>query len=206
MTPPAEGSLHPLVEAASGGRFPEWTQAGDQRRAHMSRVGELLRSWATQRGASSAEVRRWAAAGYLHDVFRDADPEELRGQVDAPFSRYPGKILHGPAAARRLRDAGVEDGGLLHAITFHTLGSADFSEIGLALFAADFLEPGRKLRDGWRKKLRRRVPEALEEVVKEILEARLKHLLDRGRPLRRETVEFWNRMTEGQPWAAASEV
>jgi len=206
MSSPAESPLHPLVEAASEGRFPEWTQAGDRRKAHMGRVGELLRSWAEERGSPPRDVRRWAAAGYLHDVFRDADPEELRSQVDEPFASYPGKILHGPAAARRLREAGVDDQDLLHAITFHTLGSDEFSEIGLALFAADFLEPGRKLRDGWRKKLRRRVPEALEEVVKEILEARLKHLLDRGRPLRGETVKFWNRMTEGQPWAAASEV
>lgn len=199
-------TLHPIVEAASRGRFPDFTRAGPERREHMVRVGELLRSWAHERGADELEVARWAAAGYLHDSLRDAQPEELRQLVEGPLLAYPGKVLHGPAAARLLADAGVADEGLLHAIAFHTLGSPDFSEVGLALFAADFLEPGRTMRKEWRKKLRRRVPEALEDVVKEILEARLRHLLERGRPLRAETVGFWNRMTEGQGWASASEV
>ncbi len=199
-------ALHPLVEAASEGRFPEWTQAGEERRRHMGRVGELLRSWALERNASSKDVARWAAAGYLHDCLRDASPDELRQLVDGPLRAYPGKVLHGPAAARRLEEAGVADGPLLHAIAFHTLGSPDFSEIGLALFAADFLEPGRKLRENWRARLRRRASHELEEVVREILEARLRHLLERRRPLRAETVAFWNRMTEGREWASASEV
>lgn len=206
MSSSPAGTLHPLVEAASRGRFPEFTQAGPQRRDHMRRVGELLRSWAQARKAPPGEVARWAAAGYLHDTLRDADPEALRPLVDARFRGYPGKVLHGPAAAQLLSDAGVADEGLLHAIAFHTLGSPDFSQVGLALFAADFLEPGRKLRNKWREKLRNRVPAALEEVVGEILEARLRHLIDRRRPLRGETVAFWNRMAEGEGWASASEL
>ena len=206
MALPPNHTLHPLVEAASRGEFPDFTQAGPERRRHMSRVGELLRSWAQARGASEPEVARWAAAGYLHDTLRDADPDELRPLVDGAFVDYPGKVLHGPAASRLLAEQGVGDEGLLHAIAYHTLGSPGFTEIGLALFAADFLEPGRKMREGWRGKLRRRVPKDLEKVVKEILEARLRHLLERGRPLRAETVAFWNRMTEGQGWASASEL
>lgn len=206
MASPFGPILHPLVEAASRGEFPAFTQAGVERRKHMGRVGELLRSWAQARGGSDLDVARWAAAGYLHDTLRDADPDGLRPLLDGAFPSYPGKVLHGPAAARLLAQEGVADEDLLHAIAFHTLGSPDFTEIGLALFAADFLEPGRKTREGWRGKLRRRVPEALEEVVREILEARLRHLLERGRPLRPETVAFWNRMTEGQGWASASEV
>lgn len=198
--------LHPVIEAASRGTFPEFTQAGFERREHMTRVGELLRSWARARKAGALEEARWAAAGYLHDTLRDADPDELRPLVDSRFLDYPGKVLHGPATAQLLRKAGVVDQGLLHAIEFHTLGSPGFSGVGLALFAADFLEPGRKLREKWRARLRDRFPEAMEEVVKEILEARLQHLLERGRPLRVETVEFWNRMTGGQGWASASEV
>lgn len=206
MPPSSERTLHPLVEAASEGRFPDWIQAGEERRKHMSRVGELLRSWALERNVSSVDVARWAAVGYLHDVLRDANPEELRQLVDGPLRAYPGKVLHGPAAARRLEEAGVGDQPLLHAIAFHTLGSPEFSEIGLALFAADFLEPGRKLKESWRARLRHRASHELEGVVKEILEARLRHLLERGRPLRTETVAFWNRMAEGKEWASASEV
>jgi len=204
-TPPSP-SLHPLVEAASRGELPEWAMVGAGRREHMTRVAELLGAWAEKRGELARERARWIAAGYLHDAVRDADPELLRTQVDSPFRQYPAKVLHGPAAAQRLRDEGVVDEDLLQAITFHTLGSAEFGPLGMALFAADFLEPGRRLEDDWRTRLRNRAPGDLNGVVREILEARIRYLLSRGRPLRRETVAFWNRMTKGEGWASASEL
>jgi hypothetical protein len=44
------------------------------------------------------------------------------------------------------------------------------------------------------------------EVVKEILAARIAFLLEHGRPIRFETLGFWNRMSEGPSWAGASEL
>jgi HD superfamily phosphohydrolase YqeK len=172
----------------------------------MARVAELLKSWAEKRAEPPRERARWMAAGYLHDSLRNSDDEALRAEVAPEFRGLPAKVLHGPAAAHRLRSEGVEDEELLHAIAFHTLGSPGFGTLGMALFAADFLEPGRKLRERWRGELRERAPEELEAVVTEILEARIRHLLSRGRPIRAETVAFWNRMSEGEGWASASEL
>lgn len=197
--------LHPTVRTAAQGRFPDWTVAKGRRLKHMARVANLLRSWAEEREERLEEVLRWTAAGYLHDTFRDADPEELRRMVDPPFRDLPEQVLHGPATARKLREEGVEDEGLLHAITYHTLGSPDFDSVGMALFAADFLEPGRNFLNAWREDLRDRFPEEPEEVVRKILKARLLHRIDEERPLRSETVAFWNRMTEGAGWASVSE-
>jgi len=171
----------------------------------MGRVAALLGEWARERMEPPWEVTRWMAAGHLHDALRDEDHEVLRALVDPPFKDLEGKVLHGPGAARRLRDEGVEDEELLDAIAYHTLGSARFGTVGLALYSADFLEPGRWAREEWRAGLRRRAPRELEEVVKEILQARIGYLLERGRPLHPETLGFWNRMSEGQPWASASE-
>jgi len=171
----------------------------------MARVAGLLGDWAQARGESSHDAARWVAAGFLHDALRDEDPEKLRRQVDPPFEDLPGKVLHGPGVARRLRDGGVEDVELLHAISYHTLGSAGFGTLGFALYAADFLEPGRRVREEWRADLRQRAAAELHEVVKEILSARIGYLLERGRPLHPETLGFWNRLSEGQPWASASE-
>ena len=197
--------LHPLVKLAALGRFPDWTEAKGGRRKHMARVAKLLRGWAEKMGKPDREVTRWVAAGYLHDTFRDADPEGLRAWIGPSFRNHPGSVLHGPAAAQRLREEGVEDEGFLNAITYHTLGSSDFTEVGLALFAADFLEPGRKFSEDWRRELRGRFHKDLLGVVREILEARLRHLVDRGRPLREETAAFWNRMTQGDGWGSVSE-
>ena len=99
----------------------------------------------------------------------------------------------------------MEDDELIHAIRFHTLGSADFGNLGFALYAADFLEPGRKVRENWRAKRRRRAPTELKGVVREILAARIGYLLEKGRPLHPRTTDFWNQLSEGQPWVSASE-
>jgi HD superfamily phosphohydrolase YqeK len=198
--------LHPLVEAAAQGELPAWATASPARREHMARVAKLLKAWAGKRDEPLVERARWTAVGYLHDSLRDSDEEGLRGEVAAEFRLLPAKVLHGPAAALRLRREGVEDEELLHAIAFHTLGSPGFGPLGMALFAADFLEPGRTLKEKWRATLRDRAPGDLDGVVREILEARIRHLIRRGRPLRPETVAFWNRMSEGEGWASASEL
>lgn len=198
--------LHPIVFDASRGVLPDWTVAGKKRRAHMNRVSALMGKWARKRKEPAVEMDRWTALGHLHDALRDQDPRELRDRVDPAFRDLPGKVLHGPGAAERLREEGVEDAEFLHAIAFHTLGSADFGTLGFALFAADFLEPGRQIREDWRAELRRRAPRDLEGVVREILEARIGYLLRKGRPLRPETVGLWNRLSEGEPWAGASEL
>jgi 2-amino-4-hydroxy-6-hydroxymethyldihydropteridine diphosphokinase len=172
----------------------------------MERVANLLEAWADARGEEERERTRWIAAGHLHDALRDADLNELKEGLGPLAEELPPKVLHGPAVARRLRQAGVADEEFLHALAFHTLGSPEFGNLGMALYAADFLEPGRRLKDDWRRELRRRAPHELDRVVLEILQARIQHLLERGRPLREETVAFWNRMAEGQSWASASEL
>jgi 2-amino-4-hydroxy-6-hydroxymethyldihydropteridine diphosphokinase len=200
------GSLHPVVREAAAGQLPAWAEVDEARRAHIDRVASLLREWAVVRGESPQDVARWTAAGYLHDALRGAQNEELRQLVPEAMAELPGNILHGPAAAERLRLDGVGDEELLRAVEYHTLGHAGFGDLGLALYAADFLEPGRRFRNEWRAELRTRMPGELEEVVREILAARIRHLLDRDRPVRPETMEFWNTMTSGQAWASASEL
>ena len=204
-TLPPDTPLHPTLLGAAGGLLPGWANAGEARRAHMGRVAALMGQWAEARGEPPREVARWRATGFLHDALRDEDHETLRHLVEPPFRALPGKVLHGPGAAARLRKEGVVDEEVLHAIAYHTLGSAGFGVVGYALYAADFLEPGRKMREDWRGELRSRASGELYQVVKEILSARIGYLVENGRPLRPETVEFWNHVSEGQSWASASE-
>ena len=183
---------HPLVERAARGELPPWAEASPSRKEHMARVGELLDGWAGALGLPAGERVRWAAGAWLHDALRDADPEALRGRVPPGAAALPGLCLHGPAAAERLRVDGVRDGELLAAIAWHTLGHPDLGTMGRALYAADFLEPGRNLLNEWRAELRARAPLDLTGVVREILGARIAYLVDRGSILRPETVSFWN--------------
>jgi 2-amino-4-hydroxy-6-hydroxymethyldihydropteridine diphosphokinase len=183
---------HAIVEAAASGDLPEWAQAIEVRREHMARVSHLLRRWAEQRGEADQEVVRWVALGYLHDMMRDGDPAAMRAMVDPTFASLADKALHGPAAAVRLRECGVEDDELVHAVEYHTLGSRGFRDLGKALYAADFLEPGRKTEGKGQAGLRERLPLDLGAVVREIAGARIEYLIERGRPIRVETADFWN--------------
>lgn len=197
--------LHPLVEAASQGRLPPWAEVGEKRRAHMERVAELLDGWARGLGLSDRDRRRWRALGYLHDSLKDAPETSLRPWLPPELRDLPEAIVHGPAAAARLEVEGVEDRELLDAVRYHTLGHPGLGPAGRALYAADFLEPGRDVVNEWRRGLRRRMPLELEAVVKEILRARILHLVGEGRSVRPETMAFWNSLAGEEKWVRALE-
>ncbi|HYJ79670.1 MAG TPA: HD domain-containing protein [Longimicrobiaceae bacterium] len=185
--PDAASPLAPLVRAAAEGLLPKWARASAKRRAHMERVAGLMRGWARELGLADAEVRRWAAAGWLHDALRDAEPDELRPQVPKGFRALRGKVLHGPAAAERL--AGEADEELREAVRWHTLGSPRFRTLGRALYLADFLEPGRPFApetEAWR----RRMPHELDAVLREVVDSRVRHVERGGGAVHPETRAF----------------
>lgn len=199
-------TLHPVVAAAAAGELPSWGDCSASRRAHMARVADLLEGWARASGRTGDDVQRWRAMGFLHDACKGVPHDELRRWLGAAADGIPGPVLHGPAAALCLRRDGVDDEALTEAVAWHTLGHPAMGTEGMALYAADFLEPGRDLRNGWRSKLRRRMPAEMAAVTREIVQARIEHLVHRGRPVHPNTMALWNRMAEGDRWARASEV
>lgn len=187
-------AVHPLLEALLVGQLPQWAVVGVERRAHMDRVSALLNDWAMQMDLSELERRRWLAAGQVHDLLRDSEPSELRETLPSKLVKLPGPILHGPAVAERLRSEGVDDGELLIAVAQHSLGDVRFGRLGRALYAADFLEPGRAFLPEWRAELRERMPDDFDAVVAEVTEARIRNLTESGSKVSPQTLDFWNMM------------
>ena len=185
-----------LIDRASRGELPDWAVQRPARRAHTARVAALMDRWAAALGLDDRERVRWRAAGWLHDALRDEDPETLRTLVRLEFRDLGGPLLHGPAAAERLRDEGVDDEGLLRAIAFHTIGHPEFDRLGRALYLADYLEPGRTFDPAGGAALRARMPEAMDEVLREVASARVAHLVRARRSIRPETLRFWNSLVE----------
>ncbi len=188
-------TLHPVLEAAADGIVPTWSRVGPARLEHMRRVARLLGEWATAEGAGEDLARRWRAAGILHDSLREANPEEIRHLLPIELSDLPANVVHGPAAAARLEREGVVDEAFLRAVAYHTIGHPDFDPLGLALYAADFLEPGRVPLAEWRAELRARMTESPQTVVREVARVRVGQLLDEFSPIRWETHAFWNVLT-----------
>lgn len=154
-----------------------------------------MTEWAEALGLEQSEAERWRRTGVLHDCLRDAPPEQLRRQVPEQFRDLSDAVLHGPAAAERL--AGSIDPEMADAIRFHTLGYAGWERLGCALYLADYVEPGRKWDPSGRAALRARVPLEFDTVLREVVAERLGRLIEQSKPVRPESVAFWNRLVVG---------
>ena len=70
---------------------------------------------------------------------------------------------------------------------YHTVGHPDLDRLGRALYLADFLEPGRRYEPEWTAALRDRMPHDLDGVMREVVEARVRHVTESGSILHPET-------------------
>ncbi|MGH7501242.1 MAG: HD domain-containing protein [Longimicrobiales bacterium] len=183
-----------LLRAAAGW-LPVWANASSTRQEHMARVARVMEDWAIRSGLDHQDRLRWTAAGWLHDALRDAPPEHMEPWVMPPFEQLDSSLWHGPATAERLTAEGVEEPALLDAIRYHTLGHPGLEAVGRALIAADFLEPGRPGHQDWRASLRKRAPGAMDEIVLEVLKAKIDRALGKRQPVRPETIAMWNELT-----------
>ena len=180
------------IAAAARGELPEWAVVKPKRRAHIERVARLMDEWSAALRLHDGERARWRAAAWLHDALRDEDGAALRALVPEKTRDWPGPLLHGPACAARLRSEGCEDGEILDAVAYHTLGNERLGRIGRALYLADFLEPGRDFSVEWRAALRSRMPDELDDVLVDVVAARIEHLVHDHGTVRPETLAFWN--------------
>ena len=185
-----------VLTAAARGELPAWARVDERRLRHIANVAALMDEWAAALALPEPDIERWRAAAWLHDALRLAPASELLPFIPAEYRILPARMLHGPAAAARLRGEGVADESLLLAISHHTIGHPAFDLLGQALYAADFLERGRTFDPLLRASLRARMPAALPQVVPEIVRRRLVHLLRSGRRIRPETLAFWNALAE----------
>jgi HD superfamily phosphohydrolase YqeK len=182
------------LKRAAAGWLPTWAEASPSRQEHMARVARVMEDWAVRSGLGAHDRLRWTAAGWLHDTLRDAPAEHMEPWVMPPFDQLDSSYWHGPATAERLAADGVEEPALLDAIRYHTIGHRGLEPVGRALIAADFLEPGRPRHQEWRASLRKRAPGAMDEVVLEVLKAKIDRSLGRRQSVRKEMIEMWNEL------------
>lgn len=170
--------------------LPAWAHASRTRRAHIARVVALLQRWAARMRLPADEASRWTAAGTLHDALRDAPEPMLR--ILTGDGTSPPELLHGPAAAVRAEQDGERRQDVLDAIRFHTVGNAEWTRTGRALYLADFLEPGRAFLRSKRARVAARVPREFDAAFREVVQTRIELALREGGTLFPETVALWN--------------
>ena len=174
-------------------QLPAWAVVAEKRREHIRRVTSLLDGWAREMNLPPDDALAWHDAGRWHDALRDADDQFLRTLVaDSSFRSSPASVLHGPAAAAMLERDGEARPGVLMAVRWHTVGTADWDRTGRALFMADFLEPGRNFLKADRSFLSSLVPRRFDEVFRQAVRLRLEWTLREGKALFPESVALWN--------------
>jgi HD superfamily phosphohydrolase YqeK len=176
-------------------QFPDWAQISPKRRAHVERVAAVCLAWADAMQVSAAERARWLKAVMLHDSLKSAPKQTLRDLV--PDSWEATALLHGPAAAARAELAGETDRGVLDAVHYHSIGYAGWDMTGKILYAADYLEPGRSYHNEKHETLVTEAPRDFAAVLRAVAAERISDTLALGRPLIKETVEFWNSIAGG---------
>ena len=175
---------------AHAAEFPSWGVASEKRRAHVGRVVALLNEWSARMQLRSEDAAAWRDAGWFHDSLRDADERTLRAMTGELYA--PVGLLHGPAAALRLEAHGEQRLDVIEAVRWHTVGNANWTRTGKALYMADFLEPGRTFMQADRAFLARLVTTAFDEVFRTVVRMRLEWALREGKGFAKETVALWD--------------
>jgi len=158
--------------------LPSWAVVTPARRAHVERVAALIATWATAMKVPERERARWVSAAWLHDALRDAPAAN--------------ELAHGPLAAERAAQDGLTDQGVLDAVRYHSLGFAQWDDVGRMLYLADYLEPGRAFDQELRRSLAARVPQERDVILQQVAGRRIGRVIEERWPLPRETVDFWN--------------
>ena len=165
----------------------------EQELSSVMSEGRLLHSRAT--GATSLSLVRQfgeqlegelcTKTALLHDIAREWKADELLSYAQEhhlalePEEVGEPVLLHAPVGAALLARRGYES-SLCLAVRYHTLGSVHMGRLGLVLFIADYIEPGRThLTDETREDLRA-LP-SLEMICLEILRMQESYLRRKGK-------------------------
>ena len=160
------------------------------RLAHSERVADVARRLAQKFGADTEEA---GIAGLGHDLAREWSGPELVNYAqthELPAESWEFEtpvFLHGIVAAQILAsEFGISSADVLAAVRHHTLGARNLPLLGKILYAADYLEPGRRhIREDERQDLLD--SPSVETMLRRILE---KEMANRGR-LERSTQDMY---------------
>lgn len=120
---------------------------GKKRYVHSCNVAEMCVKLAKLHGEDPEKAY---TAGILHDIRKEADPEEMKREVLAsgffvdPTELLAQKTWHGIAGAYYVKNRlGITDEDILNAIRFHTVGRAAMSRLEKIVYLGDLVSAER---------------------------------------------------------------
>ena len=171
-------------------------RVGERRYAHIMGVADTARELACVYGVDPAKA---FLAGLLHDWDKHYDDDGIRARADElglviPDEVYQGapQTLHGLTAAAWFSRAYPEiPADVLQAVSRHTTGAVDMSDLDMVVYIADALEPGRHFEglDALRAQVGK---DSLEELFISVQAYWISLIVTRKRTLHPDTFAVWN--------------
>jgi len=166
--------------------------------SHSIATGEMAESLAK---LYQADEKKAYIAGILHDLAKGMDKKELlvyaksrHIKIDSIKKQQPG-LLHGAVSAYMAKNEfEIDDDEILHAMEFHTTGSADMSLLDKILYLADSAEPNRDY-EGVEMIRDLAFHGELDRALLEAMKIKIKYVMDKNIMLHPDSMEAWNEIT-----------
>ena len=166
----------------------------EKRFQHSRNVAKAAQELAALNGVDPQKAR---LAGILHDIMKEAPPEEQLKIMDdsgimlTDVERSAPKLWHAMAGAAYLRDVlGIDDQEILDAVRYHTTGRAHMSLLEKIVFVADFISDERDY-EGVRE-LREAARHGLQDAVMAGVIFTIQDLSQNQKPIHPDSFDAYN--------------
>ena len=161
---------------------------------HSLNVADSAKELALRYGADADKAY---TAGLLHDVMKNASPEEQLGVLSEagielmPVERENKKLWHAIAGAAYVKFVmGIDDRDIIRAVRYHTTGRAGMSLLERIVYLADYISADRNYNGV--EDMRRLCRSDSDEAILYALTFGIPDLVSKGRVIHPDSIDLYN--------------
>lgn len=161
---------------------------------HSLNVADSAKELALRYGADADKAY---TAGLLHDVMKNASPEEQFGVLSEagielmPVERENKKLWHAIAGAAYVKFVmGIDDRDIIRAVRYHTTGRAGMSLLERVVYLADYISADRNYNGV--EDMRRLCQADSDEAILYALTFGIPDLVSKGRVIHPDSIDLYN--------------
>ncbi len=161
---------------------------------HSLNVADSAKELALRYGADADKAY---TAGLLHDVMKNASPEEQLGVLSEagielmPVERENKKLWHAMAGAAYVKFVmGIDDRDIIRAVRYHTTGRAGMSPLERVVYLADYISADRNYNGV--EDMRRLCKSDSDEAILYALTFGIPDLVSKGRVIHPDSIDLYN--------------
>lgn len=170
------------------------SRLNSQRFLHSLNVADSARELAQIYGADPDKAY---TAGLLHDVMKNAPPEEQLAVIVSaetallPVERVNAKLWHAISGAAYIKNVmGIDDEEIISAVRYHTTGRAGMTPLETTVYLADYISAERTYPGV--EDMRRLCRESADEAILYALRFGIPDLVKKGMVIHPDSIDLYN--------------